>query len=203
MSYSMKKLLLTALLCVVALNPAFAKDARIKKVEDWFANLGTGQATFEQKGFDGKIASGNFYIQRPGRLRFEYAGTSPDLAVADGLLIHFYDASQRQTSSAPIGSTLADFFLRSKPNIDGDLQVTNIRNHNGFLSLAIAQIADPAAGQIVLTFKEEPFMLHAWQIIDSQGLSTEVTLHNLKTGMNLDPALFVYKDPAGRGRINR
>lgn len=199
----MKTLMLSFLLCLLAISPAFAKDKRITQAENWLSNLTTGTARFEQEGFDGRIATGTFYIHRPGKLRFEYDGKNPDLAVADGWLIHFYDAEQRQSSSAPIGQTLADFLLRPSAKLDGDLQVTNLRSSKGMLSMSVAQTRDPAAGQIVLHFTESPFMLKAWEIIDSQGLRTKMTLENFQTGMALPASLFVFNDPSGRGRKNR
>lgn len=199
----MKKLILTLLLCLTAISPALAKDKRIIQVEDWLSNLSTGTARFVQKGFDGREATGTFYIHRPGRLRFEYDGQNPDLAVADGWLIHFYDAEQKQSSSAPIGHTLADFLLRPTPKLDGDLQVTNLRSSKGMLSMSISQIQDPAAGQIILHFTQQPLNLKSWEIIDAQGLKTEIILDDFQTGMPLAPALFVFNDPSGRGRTNR
>lgn len=199
----MKKWILTLFICLFAASPALAKDKRIAQAEDWLNNLTTGTATFEQTAYNGNVATGKFYINRPGRLRFEYEGKNPDLVVADGWIIHFHDAEQRQTSSAPIGNTLADFLLRPKTSLTDDLQVTNLRSQNGMLSMSVAQKADPAAGQIVLHFIENPFMLKAWEIIDAQGLSTKVVLNDFKTGMALKPELFVFKDPAGRGRTNK
>jgi len=173
----------------------------LAQVESWLGSLKTGQARFTQTGYDGGVTTGTFYISRPGRLRFVY-DNSKDFAVADGLLIHFYDSQQRQASSAPIGTTLADFLLRSSPRLDGDLSVTNIRSKNGILSMAVSQTGDPAAGQIVLNFTEEPFMLSSWTVHDAQGLTTEVALTDFRTGMPLPPSLFIFKDPSGRGHLN-
>ncbi|NBX66310.1 MAG: outer membrane lipoprotein carrier protein LolA [Proteobacteria bacterium] len=200
----MKKLI-ASLLLLVCLLPAVAvaKDARVIKAEEWLKNLKTGQARFEQSGYDGTRLTGNFYISRPGRLRFEYDPPTKDFIVADGTFLHFYDATQKQMSSAPIGSTLADFLLRPDTRLEGDLKVINTRTRNGLVHITVAQSADPSAGQVDLRFTEEPFQLKSWRILDGQGLATEITLANLKTGVPLSSKLFVYKDPEGRrGRLN-
>lgn len=181
---------------------ALAKDARVIKAEEWIANLKTAQARFEQRGYDGTKLTGNFYISRPGKLRFEYDPPMKDFIVADGVFLHFYDATQRQMSSAPIGSTLADFLLRPDTRFDGDLKVVKVSTRAKTVLVTLAQSADPAAGQVELRFTEEPFMLKSWQILDGQGLSTEIVLSNLKLGVPVSPSKFVYKDPAGRGRLN-
>lgn len=199
----MKKAL-SALLFVLALLPAaaFAKDARVKKAEEWLGALTTAQARFTQTGYDGTRLSGNFYISRPGRLRFEYDPPVKDFIIADGVLLHFYDAQQKQTSNAPVGTTLADFLLRTDARLDNDLKVSNVRTKDGTVYMTVAQAADPSAGQITLRFSEEPFALKSWRIIDPQGLATEIELSNMRQGITLSPKLFVYKDPTGRSRMN-
>lgn len=198
----MKKLAFTLLFIFLLPITAFAKDARVAQAETWLQNLKTSQARFTQKGYDGTVLQGNFYISRPGRLRFEYDPPVADLVVADGLMLYFYDAQQKQASSAPIGTTLADFLLRKNARLDGDLKVMNVRSRNGMTSMVVTQVNDPSAGQLQLNFIETPFQLKSWQIIDAQGLTTDITLNNLVTGMALPPALFVFKDPSGRGRLN-
>lgn len=200
----MKKLLATLLLLACFLPTlAFAKDARVIKAEEWLKGFKTAQARFEQLGYDGTRLTGNFYINRPGRLRFEYDPPTKDFIVADGTFLHFYDATQKQMSSAPIGSTLADFLLRPSARLDGDIKVMSTRTKKGMVYITLAQTADPSAGQAELRFTEEPFQLKSWRIVDGQGLATEITLANIKTGVTLAPKLFVYKDPEGRrGRMN-
>lgn len=198
----MRKFALLLLIALVLPFAAYAKDARVAQAETWLKNLTYGQSRFTQRSYDGTILTGNFYIWRPGRLRFEYDPPVKDFIVADGVLLHFYDAQQRQTSSAPIGTTLADFLLRKNPRLEGDLTVKNIRETNGMVSMTVAQTADPSAGQLTINFTQNPFMLKSWSVIDAQGLHTDITLEGLELGTPLPPALFVYKDPTGRTKLN-
>lgn len=199
----MKKLALAFLLLALFLPAAaFAKDQRVVQAEQWLQNLKTGQARFTQRSYDGTVLSGDFYIWRPGRLRFQYDPPVADFIVADGVLLHYYDSEQRQASTTPVGLTLADFLLRKNARLDGDLTVQNVRTKNGMVSMSVTQTADPASGQLTLNFTENPFALQSWSIIDPQGLTTHVTLVGLRTGVPVPPELFIYKDPAGRNRLN-
>ncbi len=198
----MRKLALLILALVAFIPSAFAKDPRVTDAENWLRNLTYGQAHFAQKGPDGTVLTGTFYIHRPGRLRFEYDPPAKDFIVADGVLIYFYDAQQRQTSTAPVGTTLADFLLRKNPHLDGDLTVKNVTEHDGLVSYTIYQTADPQSGTLTVNFNKDPFELRSWSIIDGQGLETDLTLSDLSVGQPVDPALFVYKDPTGRSRLN-
>lgn len=181
---------------------AFAKDARIVQAESWLRTLKTAQARFMQRAPDGSTLHGDFYISRPGRLRFQYDKPVTDFIVADGTFLFFYDGAQNQMSNAPIGTTLADFLLRKDPRLDGDLIAKNVRERDGLISMTVTQAADPSAGQLTLNFTKDPFNLKSWTIIDAQGLTTDIVLTNLRLGVPVDPALFVFKDPSGRGRLN-
>ncbi|MCB1538813.1 MAG: outer membrane lipoprotein carrier protein LolA [Rhodospirillales bacterium] len=179
-------------------------DAReyVRKAEDWLRNLKTGRARFVQQAYDGSTAAGTFYISRPGRLRFEYDPPAKDFVVADGVFIYFYDAQQRQTSTAPIGTTLADFLLRKKASLSGDVTVRAVREHDGVVSIAMVQTKNPDAGQLTVDFTLDPFMLRSWSVVDAQGLTTRMTLSDLQLGVPVPPQYFVYKDPTGRTRLN-
>lgn len=199
----MRKLILLALMALFLMpSAAFAKDPRVTQAETWLNNLKTGTARFKQTGYDGRVATGKFFIKRPGKLRFEYDPPLKDFAVADGVMIHYYDSEQNQASSSPISLSLADFLLRKTARLDGDLTVTNIRTKNGIISMAVAQKADEGAGQLILNFTENPYMLHSWIVIDPQGLTTTVELQDFQLGMDLPYGLFVFKDPSGRNRLN-
>jgi outer membrane lipoprotein-sorting protein len=168
----------------------------IKQAEDYLAALKTGQARFVQTTHDGTQLVGTFYIERPGKLRFQYDPPIEDFVVADGFFIYFYDAELKEQTNAPIGQTLADFFLRQDIAFSGDLAIQNIKRGGDLLQITLAQASDPAAGSLTLGFAEEPFALKKWRIVDAQGLITEVELFYLKTGMTHPSRLFVYADPA-------
>lgn len=187
-------------ICLMAMfvmvgQPAHAKDARVQKAEDYLNNLGTARARFVQTTHNGQQLVGTFYLDRPGKLRFEYDDPVKDFVVADGVFIYFYDAEAGEQSNAPIGQTLADFILRDNLKLSGDIEVRDIKSNGGILQIELVQEADPDAGQLILGFDEEPFSLKKWRVIDAQGLITEVELFYLKTDIKHQDGLFVYKDP--------
>lgn len=196
----MKKLILFLALFLISV-PAFADDASdIANAENYFKNLSTAKARFIQTAPDGKQTRGNFYLARPGKLRFEYDPPLTDFVVADGLFIYFYDGQMKQQSNAPISATLADFLLRKNLKLSGDLQVTKIVRDGGLLQMTVVQSAQPNAGSLTLGFSEKPkFELKKWQVRDSTGNITEIELFNTETGMDLPSKLFVYLDPNKKG----
>ena len=203
----MKKFLfLLAFAFVLPALPAMAQDITgteraqiVKQAETYLNGITTLKAEFLQTHSDGSRYSGDFYLSRPGRLRFAYRPPVGDYIVADGLLVHYWDNEVKNYSNAPIGSTLADFLLRKKIKLSGDVKVTKVTRiaSENRIRIALNQSADPAAGSLSLLFDEKPMRLRRWQVIDATGAMTEVSLYNVQTGLRLDPRLFIFKAPKG------
>ncbi len=198
--------------CVLFLSPAPAPAQTpgamtdmapsIRAVETYLQSLTTAKARFLLTAADGSQRIGTFYLNRPGRLRFEYDPPATDFIVADGMLIYFYDGQLGEQSNAPIGQTLADFLLRADIRLQGDIAVERVMRGGGLLQVTLIQAKDPGAGSMTLGFSENPMQLKKWRIVDAQGQIVEVELFQLQTGLRLESNLFVYHDPKGRKSFN-
>jgi outer membrane lipoprotein-sorting protein len=189
---------------ILSSAPALAQvqDPEITRAEKYLQSLHTAQADFIQTSSLGSRLSGKFYLDRPGKLRFDYNEVK-DFVVADGVFVYFYDSQMEQQSNAPIGQTLADFLLREDLSFSGELMVTKLYKKDGFISITVVQKDDPSVGQVELIFSEVPYALSRWRVTDAQGESTEVQLKNLQTGVKFaNSELFAYHDPKGRKRVN-
>ncbi len=136
-------------------------------------------------------------------MRFEYDPPVHDLVVADGIQLYYYDGDLKQTSSAPVGQTLADFLLRKNIKLSGDVQVVRVQEGGGLTQLTLTQKADPQAGTMTLGFTTQPFGLKKWRITDGTGQITEIELFDVVENPALPNMLFVYRDPANpKGNYN-
>ena len=188
-SDTMKYLLLLSALAFSF--PSTANDSVLSQAENWFVNLDTAQSRFEQIAYDGTSMRGTFYIDRPGRLRFEYDAPTRDYIVADGFQIHFYDSESDQYSSGPIGATLADFILRDNLSFDDDaITVEDISETDRTTNITLYQSDQEGMSTLTLTFDKEPFTLSSWTIEDAQGLTTSVILRDFEKTARIDPTLF-------------
>lgn len=187
-------------LCVVL--PVQAKDwsKDVAKAEQYLTDLGTAQARFVQTTHDGTQLVGTFYLDRPGKLRFEYDDPINDFVVADGVFIYFYDAELKEQTNAPIGQTMADFMLRKDLKLSGDLTVKDVRYIEDYMQIELVQTNDQGAGSLIIGFQNDPFALRKWRVIDAQGLITEVELFYLKTGVDHPSGLFAYHEPKSDGK---
>jgi outer membrane lipoprotein-sorting protein len=197
---------LIALAIILSIISATAQaqlnDPEIQKAERYLQSLDTATADFIQTSTLGARLSGKFYLDRPGKLRFDYNEVE-DFIVADGLFIYFYDSQLGSQSNAPIGQTLADFILREDLSLSGDLEVVQLFKKDGKTFITVVQKDEPAAGNVELVFIDVPYSLAGWRVRDAQGEVTEVSLKNLEKGMKFkDVSLFGYRDPKGRKMVN-
>lgn len=167
----------------------------VHATEAYLNGLVTLKARFVQTANDGTATSGDFLLKRPGRLRFQYDKPVTDFIVADGLMIYYYDGQMKQQSSAPISKSLADFFLRKKLNLSGDIRVSDVKREGGKVFLTLVQAKDPLSGSLTLVLNENPMELNEWRVVDAQGLTTRVALSGVETGINLKDKYFHYYDP--------
>lgn len=175
----------------------------IGRVEQYLAGLTTLRAAFRQVAQDGGEASGTFHLSRPGRMRIDYDGRRNNFIVADGTFIYQWDDSLKSFSSTLIGQTMADFILRANVRLSGDVAVTAINRQPGRLEVAMVQASEPLQGELTLVFEDGarndgPLSLRQWRVVDTQGLTTVVTLFGVETGIPLERRLFQFDNPQSR-----
>ncbi len=181
---------------------ALTQSEAVAQAEQYLRGLDTLKARFVQTAWNGAQIEGTFYLNRPGKLRFEYDPPIKDFIVADGFFIYFYDGELGEQSNAPIGQTLADFLLREDLDFEGDgeIAVRDVRFGGGLWQIELIQRADPQAGSLTLGFAPDPVRLQKWRVVDAQGGITEIALSEVQTGMPLARSLFIYRAPRDSSR---
>jgi len=173
----------------------------IKKVETYLNGIKTFKAEFSQSTNRKQNSSGRFFLKRPGKLRFEYNKPINDFIVADGSLIHYYDAEMAQHSSAPIKDSLAYFLLRDKIDLSKELKPAKVVETENAIEVTIVKKEDNLSGTLTLYFSKAPMALKKWKIKDTQGLETTIALKNSATGIKLNDESFYYYDPAKKKEL--
>ncbi|MBL8806852.1 MAG: outer membrane lipoprotein carrier protein LolA [Rhodospirillales bacterium] len=175
---------------------AHADDkADIARAETYLDSIRTLESRFLQIGPDGSVAEGSFYLSRPGKMRLDYDAPNPNLLVADGRAFVHIDRYLKTIAYLPIDSTPAGLLVRERIRLSDDVRVVGLERGPAVLRVSIVQTADPRAGRLVLAFADRPFSLASWSFVDSQGLTTRVSLIDPKFGQPIDPAKFTFVDP--------
>ena len=186
--YALFLLLLTFALPAHALTAE--EEAAIASVEKYLSGLTTIVADFTQIAPSGNLVSGKFYLERPGKMRWQYDPPTPVLMLADGNFLIFYDYELDQVSHIPLQDTLAGFLARKTIAFGGDVEVTNIEQGPGSLRVSVMQTAKPDDGELTLEFATQPLQLRNMVVVDSVGQKTTVSLNNARYGLELDEELF-------------
>lgn len=182
----------------VPLRPAVlsAQDrADIARIEAYLNGLRTMRARFLQVAPDGAVTEGNAWIQRPGRMRFEYDPPSPLLLVAGNGGGMFYDKVLKQVTFFPLGSTPLGILLSDNLRLAGDVTVSRVERLPGQIHVTMYRTASPGDGTLTLVFADNPLSLRQWTIRDAQQRETTVSLFNVSLGGTFDQRLFDTADP--------
>ena len=139
---------------------------------------------------NGGTSQGLAWMQRPGRMRFQYDPPSPLLLVAGHGLFVFYDRDLKQTTNVPLGSTPLGMLLREDVTLSGEVTVTDIDRQPGLIQVTLVRTASPGDGSLTLVFADRPLALRQWTVLDAQGRATRVTLYDVELGGTFDQDLF-------------
>jgi outer membrane lipoprotein-sorting protein len=168
--------------------------ADVARIEAYLNALRTLTARFVQVAEQGGVAEGRIYLQRPGRLRLEYADPVPLLVVAARGQIIQHDRQLKQTTYLPLSSTPAAILLRENVTLSGSVTVTGIERGPNSVRVTLVQTDDPRAGRLTLAFAERPLQLTNWVVVDGQGATTRVALSEIQNGVQIPSQLFEFRD---------
>jgi len=178
---------------------AHERDAR-SDVLAWLRDVRVLKSNFVQIGPDGRTISGTMYLERPGKIRFEYDGDSPILIVADGKTLNLIDYEVDQVTSWPIKDTPLALLLQNDADIEGNLLVSEpaVGPLAGTIAVSAEDPKRPEYGTVTFLFSridEDRIELKSWRVLDAQGLSTIVTLAEAELNIDVEDKLFTFKDP--------
>jgi outer membrane lipoprotein-sorting protein len=165
------------------------------RIETYLDSLRALKAHFLQVAPNGAITQGTVWLERPGRMRFQYDPPSPLLLVAGHGVVVFHDNSLNQTSNILLSQTPLGILLADHVRLQGDVTVTAMQRLPGQIQVSLIRTASPGDGTLTLIFADAPLSLRQWTVLDAQRQETRVTLYNVETGGQFDPKLFEVADP--------
>lgn len=148
----------------------------LSKIEAYMNSIETIHAHFQQIASDGSFASGLLVVDRPGRMRFEYDPPHPVLMIATGDTLVYYDRELEEATYIPTSQTPVWFLLRDDISFDKPLSVVELKQRGNSYLLSLVETDEPDQGTVTLQLQADPMKLLRWQIIDGQGMITQITL---------------------------
>jgi outer membrane lipoprotein-sorting protein len=171
-----------------------ADKADLDRVSASLNAIHTLKAAFVQIGPDGKVDEGMFYLDKPGRMRFEYAPPNPTLVVSDGSTVAVENKKLNTTDRYPIWSTPLNLILSNDVNLKKNPSIVGVDHQEGELVVSARSHSQNVSGNITLVFAEPGLELKQWTVIDAQGLTTTVSVRDVRQDVQLAPSLFTIED---------
>ncbi len=196
---------LAAIAAVTAL-PAAAQSAlsaedraTLAQAQAYLQALTSAQGNFVETGAGGQRRQGRFYLQRPGKMRFEYTDPAGLLVVSDGDNVKRYDPRLNVFRQVPLGATPLSTFLARNVRLDQGVRIDRVtRMQSGAFAITARDQRRPNEGSVILAFAGNPLRLQEWTITDAQGGRTRTQLTTLSPAPNLASSLFRLTDPTRR-----
>ena len=179
------------------------QKAQAAKVSSYLSSLQTLVGNFVQVGPDGSKTKGDFYIQKPGKVRFEYEAPSPIAIIADGSSLAVRDRKLATQDIYPLSQTPLRFLLSDRIDLLKDTNVVSVTSDEVYISVTIEEKqALIGTSRLMLMIGTKDGQLKQWTVTDPQGYDTTVAVYNLDSSKKVDPGLFKidftnYQTPPG------
>lgn len=166
------------------------KDKKtIQAISQHFAGVPSMTGEFVQFGPNGEQTGGKFYLQRPGKIRFDYAKPSPILVKADGKTVGIHNKKLKTWDFFPLSKTPLRLLLADKISVN-DKSIKSVKRENDLTTVVLADKSVFGSSKITLMFDPSSFELRQWTITDDQGKDTSVMIFNVKQNVKLSKKLF-------------
>lgn len=167
------------------------QDEAVKRIDAYFNGITNLQGNFDQVDSNNKHTTGRFYVQRPGKLRFDYAPPSSLKIVADGSFLAIEDSDLKTVEKYPLDSTPFRLLLTDGVDLGRDAHIIGVESGDGQLAITLEDKTGQAAGQIKLYFDNgAELKLKRWVITDAQGFATQVTINDVVPGRRVAADFF-------------
>ncbi len=165
--------------------------ALVDRVSAYLSNTRTLTGDFVQVGPDGRKSEGEFYMQKPGRIRFDYNPPNPIELIADGSSVVVRDRKLATQDLYPLSQTPLRFLLADRIDLMRDTNLIGVYADEVFVTVVIEerQILG-GTHRLMLMFGAKDFQLKQWTVTDPQGFDTTVAVYNLDTTRRPDPNMF-------------
>jgi outer membrane lipoprotein-sorting protein len=163
----------------------------VDRVSQYLTRVQVMSGDFAQIGPDGRQSKGQFYVQKPGKVRFDYDLPSRIDIIADGSSVVVRDRKLATQDVYPLSQTPLRFLLADRIDLLRDASVTSVSADDTYVTVVVEEKhALVGTSKLMMMFGAKDFQLKQWVVTDPQGYDTTVALTNLDTAKRPDPGMF-------------
>lgn len=174
-----------------------AVPAAAQKIADHFSSVKTMTGEFVQFGPKGEQTGGKFYLERPGKIRFNYDGSSNFQVISDGRSVVILNKKMRTSDLYPLSKTPLKLLLDERIDLSGD-KVRSVKEEDDLTTIQLADKSVFGNSKITMMFDPKSYELRQWTITDAQGKDTTVMIFNTREGVNFAANTFKIDYTANR-----
>lgn len=168
-----------------------AQRALVDKVSGYLTRVQVMSGNFSQIGPDGRQSKGQFYVQKPGKVRFDYDLPARIDIIADGSSVVVRDRKLATQDIFPLSQTPLRFLLADRIDLMRDTNVTAVYADDLFVSVVVEEKQMlVGTSRLMMMFDAKDFQLKQWVVTDPQGYDTTIAVSNVDLTRRPDPNLF-------------
>ncbi len=181
-------------------EPVVESDQEVVgKVNDYFNKLTNLQGDFIQTDPDNRQKQGKFYLQRPGKVRFDYGAPSTLKIISDGTTLVIEDKEANQSDRYPLESTPFRLLLSETVDLTKEANILGVEQGPDTTILTLEDKKGDGSGRIRLFFNKADMTLKQWIVTDPQGLDTRIEVANLVPNKQVSADIFQFSRMVGFG----
>lgn len=183
---------------------AFAEELPVKQLKTFLASAKSITANFKQvlineAGDPLQTSYGNFYLQRPGKFRWDYTKPFQQQIISTAGKVTFYDSDLEQVTmkklDESVGSTPA-LLLSGDVPLEDNYTIEQQGSEGSMIWVKLLPKSQDSTFKYVLIGLEKG-VLSGMQLNDNFGQLTRIYFSNLKLNQAVDANLFEFVAPKG------
>lgn len=199
--------LLAALL--LAGTPSPDRSAVVSGLQAWLDGTSTLDMRFRQSLVSGALGttateSGRMYLERPGKLRWDYLDPEKKIALLLGDRTTLYLEDDRQLMRGRLTAEQGLFprLLAGRERLEdlfsATLVATPAAGGGGSFRLRLAPKGDPGAMSVVmLTLRASSFAIESAELVDETGNRTTYAFSEIRRNRGVPTGVFAFEPPPG------
>ena len=168
-----------------------------QKIADHFSSVKSMSGEFVQFGPNNQQTGGKFFLERPGKIRFNYDGKSNFRVISDGKSVVILNQRLKTSDLYPLSKTPLKLLLDTKIDLSGG-RVKSIKEESDLTTIQLADKSVFGNSKITMMFDPKSYDLRQWTITDAQGKDTTVMIYNTKEGVSFPADTFAIDYTANR-----
>lgn len=175
-----------------------SKEETVELLSRHFASVPTMSGEFVQFGPNGEQTGGTFYIERPGKIRFNYEKPAAVEVISNGKTVAVHNSKLKTWDFYPLDKTPLKMLLNDSVKID-DKNIRDVIVEPDLTTVVMGD--DSVFGNAVITLMFDPasFDLRQWVIKDPKGKETSVMVFNVQKNVAIPAKFFQFNE----GEIRR